>query len=144
MQNLNREMGGFKKFLLRGNVVDLAVGLVVGAAFGSVVQALVRDFLNPLIGLLGGSGNLAEIVFTVRNSHFLVGDFLGVMLNFLLVAVLVYYLVVVPVNRLRDRFESQPPPPAPTRECPECLSKVPARARRCPQCTSVLTPEDLY
>jgi large conductance mechanosensitive channel len=138
MLNVRGQLSGFQKFVLRGNVVDLAVGFVVGAAFAAVVQALVKGFINPLIGLFGGVPDLSSMVFTVRNSQFLVGDFISVLLNFLVVAVIVYFFVVVPINRLRDRFETAP---VPTRECPECLSKVPRAARRCAFCASPLTPD---
>src|SRR5204862_7772606 len=123
-----------KKFLLRGNVVDLAVGVVIGAAFGSVVQALVKDLINPLIGLFGGTGDLSSWIVTVGPSRLLVGDFLSAVLSFLLVALVVYFLVVLPIGRLMDKYRSEPQP-APTKECPECLSKIPQAARRCPQCT---------
>jgi large conductance mechanosensitive channel len=135
---VGQEVGGFKKFLLRGNVVDLAVGVVIGAAFGNVVQAVVKDVLNPLIGLIGGAGSLSDLTVPVGPVQLLIGDLLNALIAFLLVATVVYFAVVVPVNRLRDRFMPEPQP-APTKECPECLSRVPKRARRCPHCTSDLT-----
>src|SRR4051812_14965764 len=138
LHHVGEEVGGFKKFLLRGNVVDLAVGVVIGAAFGNVVQALVKDVLNPLIGMVGGSGNLSDFAVPVGSAQFLIGDLLNALLAFFLVATVIYFLVVVPVNHLRDRFQPEPQP-APTKECPECLSRVPQRARRCPHCTSDLT-----
>lgn len=131
-------MDGFKKFLLRGNVVDLAVGVVIGAAFGTVVTALVKGIVTPLIGLIFGSPDLAALNLEAGGQNFLVGDFLNAVIAFVLVALVVYFLVVVPMNRLLDRFKPAPTPPAPTRECPECLSKIPARARRCAFCTAVL------
>jgi large conductance mechanosensitive channel len=139
LRGAGEQLGGFRKFLLRGNVVDLAVGLVVGAAFGNVVQALVRDLLMPLIGLFGGVPDFAAWTVEVRGSRFLVGDFLNALLAFLLIAVVVYFFVVVPVNRLMDRYRPEAPP-APTKECPECTSRIPAAARRCPQCTAQLAP----
>jgi large conductance mechanosensitive channel len=145
LHGVGNEVGGFRKFILRGNVVDLAVGVVIGAAFGNLVQAFVKDFLNPLIGMAGGTPNLADLTFQVGQSQFLVGDFLNALLSFLLIALVTYFAVVVPVNRLRDRFEPKPEP-APTKECPECLSKVPERARRCAYCTSPLgadSPRDV-
>src|SRR5437763_295937 len=132
-------LGGFRKFILRGNVVDLAVAVVIGAAFTAVVTAFVRDFVTPLIGALGGQPDFASVVFTANNSQFRVGDFINALLSFLIVALVVYYFVVAPTNALMDRFKPEPPP-APTRECPECLSKVPVKARRCAFCTSELPP----
>ena len=131
-------MGGFKKFLLRGNVVDLAVGVVIGAAFGSVVTALVKGIIAPLIGLLFGAPDFASLNVEAGGQKFLVGDFVTALIAFVLVALVVYYLVVVPMNRLMDRFK--PAPTALTKECPECLSKIPAAARRCAFCTAVLSP----
>ena len=132
-------MGGFKKFLLRGNVVDLAVAVVIGAAFGAVVQAFVKDLLTPLIGAFGGIPDFSAWAFTVNGSRFLIGDFVNNLLTFLVVALVVYYFVVVPVQRLAERSKPEEPPPAPaTRECPECLSKVPTAARRCAYCTAQL------
>src|SRR5262245_31745633 len=130
-----RPLGGFKKFLLRGNVVDLAVGIVIGAAFTGVVQALVKDIINPLVGLIGGTDDLSSWVVNVGPTRLLVGDFLSAVLSFLIVALVVYFLAVVPVGHLMDRYRSEPTP-APTKECPECLSKIPEQARRCAQCTA--------
>ena len=132
-----KELGGFKKFILRGNVVDLAVGVVIGAAFGNVVQALVKDLITPLIGLLSGGADAGSLVWTVGAARFAIGDFLNALLSFLLIALVVYFLVVLPVNRLMDRFRPAPQP-APTKDCPECTSKIPKTARRCPQCTAQL------
>jgi len=134
-----KSLGGFKKFLLRGNVVDLAVGIVIGVAFTGVVQAFVKDIINPLIGLFGGTGDLSSWVVTVGSARLLVGDFLSAVLSFLIVALVVYFLVVVPVGRLMDKYRTEPTP-APTKECPECLSKIPERARRCAQCTAQIAP----
>ena len=128
---------GFRAFLLRGNVIDLAVGVVVGAAFNSVVQAFVRDFVTPLIALIGGQPNYGALRFTVRHTDFYYGDFLNNLISFLIVAGVVYFLVVTPFNELSDRFMAKPQP-APTRECPYCLSKVPKQARKCMFCTSEL------
>ena len=133
------DLGGFKKFILRGNVVDLAVGVVIGAAFGGVVQALVRDIITPLLGAFGGSADLSAYTVTVLGARLLVGDFLNALLSFLLIAAIVYFLVVLPVTKLMDRFRPMPQP-APTKDCPECLSKIPQAARRCPTCTAQLAP----
>jgi large conductance mechanosensitive channel len=129
-------MQGFRKFILRGNVVDLAVAVVVGAAFGSVVQALVKDLITPLIGAFGGVPDFSALFFTVNNSKFLIGDFINAVLSFVLLAVIIYYFVVLPVQKLMDRFAPAPPPAATTRECPFCLSKIPVKAVRCAFCTS--------
>jgi large conductance mechanosensitive channel len=130
-------MGGFKKFLLRGNVVDLAVAVVIGAAFGAVVQAFVKDLVTPLIGAFGGIPDFSAWTFTVNGSRFLIGDFVNNLLTFVVVALVVYYFVVVPMQRLMDRYKPDEPQPAlATRECPECLSKIPRAARRCAYCTA--------
>src|SRR5437764_4889198 len=132
----SHELGGFKKFILRGNVVDLAVAVVVGAAFGNVVQALVKDFITPLLGVFGGVPDFGAVFFTVNNSRFLIGDFINALLTFVVVALVVYYVVVLPVTRLMDRFKGEEPVGPRTRECPECLSKIPQAARRCAFCAS--------
>ena|ERR1051326_2754582 len=127
-------MQGFRKFILRGNVVDLAVAVVVGAAFGTVVQALVKDLITPLVGSFGGVPDFSALFFTINGSKFLIGDFINAALAFVLLAAVVYYFVVVPVSKMMDRYG--PPPPVVTRECPFCLSKIPLKARRCAFCTS--------
>ena len=134
VRGTGKELGGFKKFLLRGNVVDLAVGIVIGAAFSGVVQSLVKDLINPLIGLVGGLPDLSSWVVTVGSSQFNVGNFLSALLSFLLIALVVYLVVVVPVTKLMDKYKPEPKPAA-TKECPECLSKIPQEARRCSHCT---------
>jgi large conductance mechanosensitive channel len=134
-------MSGFRKFILRGNVVDLAIAVVIGAAFTAIVQALVKDLITPIIGVFGGVPDFSALTFTINNSRFLIGDFINAVLSFIVIGAVVYYFVVVPVGRLLDRFSPTPAPPAPTRECPECLSKIPAKARRCAFCTAVLVDE---
>jgi large conductance mechanosensitive channel len=129
-----KELGGFRKFILRGNVVDLAVGIVIGAAFTGVVQSLVKDLINPLLGLAGGIPDLSSWVVTVGSSQFNVGNFLNALLSFLLIALVVYFFVVLPVTKLMDKYKPEPQP-ALTKECPECLSKIPQAARRCAHCT---------
>ncbi len=132
-------MGGFKKFLLRGNVVDLAVAVVIGAAFGTVVQALVKDIITPIIGAFGGMPDFSAWAFTINGSKFLIGDFINALLGFLIIAAVVYYFVVLPVQKLMDRHKGEPPiAPVATRECPFCLSKVPLSATKCAFCTSEL------
>jgi len=134
-RGVGKEFGGFRKFILRGNVVDLAVGVVIGAAFSGVVQALVKDVITPLIGMFGGVPDFSAWTIVVRGSRFPVGDFVNALISFLLIALVVYFLVVLPVTRLMDKYKAEPQP-SPTKECPECVSKIPVAARRCPQCTA--------
>jgi large conductance mechanosensitive channel len=137
-------MSGFKKFLLRGNVVDLAVAVVIGAAFGAVVTALVKDLITPTISAFGGLPDFSGWAFTVNGSKFLIGDFINAALSFLVLACVVYFLVVMPVERLMARFKpSTVPAPETTRECPHCLSKIPKAASRCAFCTAEVRPVDL-
>jgi large conductance mechanosensitive channel len=132
-------MGGFKKFLLRGNVVELAVAVVMGGAFGAVVTALVKDLITPLIAALVGKPDFSALVFTVNGSQFLIGDFLNALLAFLLVAAAIYFFVVLPVNRLTERLSRGQAPLDPvTKACGECLSIVPIAARRCAHCAQPL------
>ena len=133
-------MKGFREFILRGNVIDLAIAVVIGAAFSSVVAALVKDLITPLIAAIGGQPDFSAISFTINNSKFLIGDFINALLSFLIIAAVVYYFVVLPVNKLMARFKTTPPAPETTRECPYCLSKVPKAASRCAYCTSQLEP----
>ena len=129
--------GGFKQFLLRGNVVDLAVGVVVGAAFGHVVAEFTKDLLTPLIAALVGKPDFSAIRFEVNGSKFLIGNFLNAIISFVLVATAVYYFVVLPVNALIARAHREPAPADPTtKKCPECLSEIPIPAKRCAFCTS--------
>jgi large conductance mechanosensitive channel len=128
---------GFKKFLLRGNVVDLAVAIVIGTAFAAVVKALVADLLTPIIALIFGEPDFEALSFTINGSHFLYGDFLNNVFTFITVAAAVYFFVVTPVNTLMARRAQEDPD---TKECPECTSPIPVRARRCPECTAQLTP----
>ena len=128
---------GFKQFILRGNVVDLAVAVVIGAAFGAVVAALVKDLLTPLIAALVGKPDFSAIKFTVNGSEFLIGDFINAVVSFLLIGAAVYFFVVLPVNTLIARIRRGETVPDPTtKKCPECLSEVPIAARRCAFCTS--------
>lgn len=132
--------GDFRKFLLRGNVVDMAVGIIIGAAFAGVVNSLVKDLITPLIAAIWGKPNFGALSFTVHNSHFLYGNFINATLSFVIMAATIFYLIVLPINRLMARLHPAPPPaPAVTQPCPECLSMVPIGARRCAFCTSALT-----
>jgi large conductance mechanosensitive channel len=130
---------GFREFLFRGNVVDLAVAVVIGGAFGAVVAALVKDLITPLIAALVGKPDFSALTFTVNNSKFLYGDFLNAVVSFVLVAGAIYFLVVVPMTRLTARL-NKPVAPAPpsTRACPECLSEIPIAAKRCAHCTALV------
>jgi large conductance mechanosensitive channel len=130
--------GGFKQFLLRGNVVDLAVGVVVGAAFGGVVTALTKDLLTPLIAAIIGKPDFSRLQFTINNSKFLVGDFANAIVSFVIIAAVIYYLVVLPVNALVARAHKEPPADPTTKKCPDCLSEINLAAKRCAFCTSVL------
>lgn len=132
-------MKGFKQFLMRGNVVDLAVAVVMGAAFGAVVTALVKDLITPLIAAIVGKPDFSGIKFTVNSSQFSIGDFINALVSFLLVSIAVYFFVVLPMNTLMARLKRGEKPADPTtRNCPECLSEVPIAARRCKYCTSPL------
>jgi large conductance mechanosensitive channel len=128
-------LSGFKQFVLRGNVVDLAVGVVIGAAFGSVVTALTKDLLTPLIAALVGKPDFSAIKFTINGSVFPVGDFINAVVSFLLIAAAVYFFVVTPINALVARMRKAPAPADPTtKKCPECLSEIPLEAKRCAFC----------
>jgi large conductance mechanosensitive channel len=130
---------GFKEFVLRGNVLDLAVAVVIGGAFGAVVTALVKDILTPLIGAIVGQPDFSAITLTVNGSTFLIGDFLNAVISFLLIAAAVYFFVVLPINTIVARRRRGEAPPDPTtRKCEECLSEVPIAARRCAFCTASL------
>ncbi len=129
-------LDGFKKFILRGNVVDMAVGVVIGAAFGGVVVALTKDLLTPLIAAIVGKPDFSKIAFSVRGTPFPIGDFLNACVSFFLIAAAIYFFVVTPVNALVARMNRGAKPPDPsTKKCPECLSEIPIDARRCAHCT---------
>jgi large conductance mechanosensitive channel len=128
-------LDGFKNFILRGSVVDMAVGVVIGAAFGGVITALTKDLLTPLIAAIVKQPDFSGILFTVNGSKFLIGEFINAIISFLLIAVAVYFFVVVPVNALVARMHRGEKPPDPTtKKCPECLSEIPIAARRCSHC----------
>ena len=129
-------LSGFKQFILRGNVVDLAVGVVIGAAFGAVVTAFTKDLLTPFIAAIVGKPDFSAIHFTINGSLFPVGDFINAVVSFLLVATAVYFFVVTPLNALIARMRKAPAPADPTtKKCPECLSEIPIDARRCAHCS---------
>jgi large conductance mechanosensitive channel len=127
-------MSGFRKFLLRGNLVDLAVAVVIGAAFGALVTGLVKDLVTPLLAAIGGQPDFGGLYFTVNGSRFAYGDFLNLLISFLIIAAVLYFLIVLPFTTLLERFKPMPTP-APTRDCPHCLSAIPAAATVCAFCT---------
>ena len=130
---------GFREFVLRGNVVDLAVAVVIGTAFGAVITALVKDLITPLIAALVGTPDFSAYGVTIGSSRLLVGDFLNAVISFLMIAAAVYFLVVAPINAfIARRKRGEVPPDPTTKKCPECLSEVPVAARRCAFCTTVL------
>jgi large conductance mechanosensitive channel len=130
---------GFKQFLLRGNVIDLAVAVVIGGAFGAVVTALVKDLITPFIAAIVGKPDFSAIAFEINASKFLVGDFINALVSFVLIGAAVYFFVVVPVNAFTSRMSRGEAPPDPTtKKCPECLSDIPIAARRCAFCTSAV------
>ena len=130
---------GFGKFIMRGNVIDLAVAVVIGAAFGTVVNALVKDFLTPLIAAIFGKPDFSAIAFEINHSRFAIGDLINALISFLLIAAAIYFFIIVPMNAITERFrpwtDEEPPK---LKECPECLSEIPADAKRCKFCTVML------
>lgn len=129
---------GFRRFLFRGNVVDLAVAVVIGAAFGAVVTALVKDLITPLIAAIFGKPDFSALVFTINGSAFLYGDFVNAVIGFVLVAAAIYFVVVVPMNHVTARFAPAAPDAPILKVCPECCSDIPAAARRCKFCTAAI------
>jgi large conductance mechanosensitive channel len=128
-------MAGFKKFLLRGNVVDLAIAVVIGAAFATLVGAFTSDLLTPIIAAFAGKADFSTLSFTIHSSHFFYGDFINAVIGFVIVAAVIYFFVVLPINRLMDRFKPAPDEPTPTRDCPHCVSSIPDTATVCAYCT---------
>jgi large conductance mechanosensitive channel len=128
-------LSGFKQFILRGNVIDMAVGVVIGAAFATVVSAFTKDLLTPLIAALVGKPDFSALTFTINGSMFAIGEFVNAAISFVLVAAAVYFFVVTPVNLLIARMHKAPAPADPsTKKCPECLSEIPIDATRCSHC----------
>ncbi|MEX2194198.1 MAG: large conductance mechanosensitive channel protein MscL [Thermoleophilaceae bacterium] len=130
----------FRDFIIRGNLVDLAVAVVIGTAFGALVTALVADFITPLIAALGGQPDFSGLTFTINDSVFRYGHFINALIAFLIIAAVVFFFVIKPVNALLSRMKSEPPVDEPTRNCPECLSEIPVRANRCAFCTAQVGP----
>lgn len=131
-------MSGFRKFLFRGNLVELAVAVVIGTAFTALVTAVVKDLITPLIAAIGGKPDFSSLSFTLNHSPFAYGDFINAILAFLIIAAVVYFLVVLPIGKVIERVGRAKV--ATERECPECLSEIPLAARRCMYCTSPVTP----
>jgi large conductance mechanosensitive channel len=125
---------GFRDFILRGNVVDLAVGVMIGASFNMIVTSLVKDLLTPLIAAIVKEPDFSKLTFTINGSSFLYGDFLNALISFLIVAIAIYFFVVLPINTLTKRLHKGPPPQVTTKNCPECLSSIPIGATRCAFC----------
>lgn len=129
-------MSGFKAFLLRGNVVDLAIAVVIGVAFTAVISGFVKDLVTPLIAAIGGKPDFSALSFTVNHSRFLYGDFINVLIAFVIIAAVIYFLVVLPYQNFTERSRKEPPPDPTIKKCPECLSDIPKDAHRCAFCTS--------
>lgn len=125
---------GYKDFISRGNVIDLAVAVVIGAAFTALVDSLVADILTPIIAAIIGQPDFSALSFTINSSEFTYGNFINALIAFLSVSVAVYFFVVVPINRLKGQEEDT------HRECPECLSEIPVKATRCAHCTAEVAP----
>jgi large conductance mechanosensitive channel len=131
-------MKDFKAFLLRGNLVETAVGIVIGLAFAAVITAFVGDLITPLIAAIGGNPDFSALSFTINKSHFLYGAFINALITFVVIAAVIFFFVVKPVNALMARRKTEPPVDEATRQCPECLSEIPIAARRCAFCTAVV------
>jgi large conductance mechanosensitive channel len=129
---------GFKQFILRGNVVDLAVGVVIGASFGTVVTSLVKDIFTPFISLIFKAPDFSGLAFTIRETSFMYGNFLNALIAFIIVAAAVYFFVVTPINTLIKKTRKEKPLDETTKKCTECLSEIPIDAKRCAFCTSVV------
>jgi large conductance mechanosensitive channel len=129
-------MKEFRQFILRGNLVDLAVAVVIGTAFAAVIAALVADLVTPLIAAIGGNPDFSGLSFSINGSRFAYGAFINALLTFLIVAAVLFFFVIKPVNALMNRRRTEPEVEATTRDCPECLSQIPVGARRCAFCTA--------
>jgi len=129
---------GFRDFILRGNVLDLAVAVVIGAAFNSIVSSLVADLITPLIAAIGGKPNFSNLFFTIHKSKFMYGDFINSLISFLIIAAVIYFLVVMPMNKVMERIKRGEKVDPTDKACPECLSLIPIKAKRCKYCTAVL------
>ncbi len=137
--NKHEMLKGFKQFILRGNVVDLAVGIMIGASFNGIVDAFVKGILTPLIGVIGGEPDFSRFIIRVGKTEFLVGDFLNAIISFLIIASVIYFLIIIPMNKLTKATQKDKPKTSTTKECPFCFSVISLKAVRCPNCTSQLT-----
>ena len=131
-------MKGFRDFISRGNLIDLAVAVVIGTAFTALVTALVADLITPLIAAIAGKADFSKLTFTLHKSTFLYGSFINALLSFLIIAAVVYFLIVAPMAKVNTRFKREAE--VTTRDCPECLSTIPIAAARCMYCTTVVSP----
>lgn len=129
---------GFRDFIMRGNLVELAVAFVIGVAFAALLKAFIDDIITPILAAIGGKPNFSALTFTINGSHFFYGAFINALLTFLITAAVIYYFVVIPYNRLMERYKTETPPAVATKDCQYCLSSVPQAATRCPFCTSQL------
>lgn len=127
---------GFKQFVLRGNVVDLAVGVVMGVAFGSIINSLVKDLITPFIAAIFKAPDLSTLSFTINSSKFLYGDFLNSLISFIIISATVYFFIVLPINTLTAQAARRNPKEPVTKKCPQCFTEIPIQAKRCPNCTS--------
>jgi len=134
---MNKALDGFKNFILRGNAVDLAVGVVIGASFGTVVSALVKDLLTPFIGAIAKVPDFSGLIFTINNSKFMYGELINALISFFLVAVTIYFFVIMPMNMLAAK--NAKPKAITTKKCPECLADIPIDAKRCMYCTQIIS-----
>ncbi len=128
---------GFRDFILRGNIVDLAVAVVIGAAFGNIVTALVKDLITPLIAAFGGQPDFSAFYFTINSSKFMIGDFINALISFLIIAGVIYFCVVLPMNKFLAKIKKEEKVDPSEKTCPDCISVIPLKARRCKYCTSV-------
>jgi large conductance mechanosensitive channel len=129
---------GFRDFILRGNVVDLAVAVVIGAAFSGIVKSLTDDLITPMIAAIGHKPNFSYLIWNVHGGKITYGNFLNAVINFLIVAFAIYFFVVIPLNALLKRFHPAQAEPPKTRPCPQCLSDIPLAATRCSQCAQLV------
>jgi large conductance mechanosensitive channel len=139
VDQLKEMFDGFRKFMMRGNVIDLAIAVVIGTAFGAVVKALVADIITPIVAMIFGKPDFGSLSFTINNSNFLYGDLINNIITFVSIAAAIYFIVVKPMEVLQAR-RAQPAAAPTTRPCPECLSDIPLKATRCAFCTTVVTP----
>lgn len=133
---MTQALKDFKTFILRGNVVDLAVGIVIGVAFGGLIAAFIKDLIMPIIGIFGGTPDFSNVYFTINNSRFLIGDFITVLIAFIVLAAVIFFFVVRPINALMNRRKAELPIDPTTRECPYCMSSIPVKATKCAFCTA--------